>query len=144
MLIAIMGESCVGKSTLASRLKDRLGAQVCAGKDYLRLAKHEAEAKALFRRKLHDAVTGENVIYVIAEREQLALLPDGCTRVLVTADLETIKARFAQRLGGNLPAPVAAMLERKHGCFDHEPRDYHVISGQTDIDAVIEQIIDGM
>ena len=35
---------------------------------------------------------------------------------------------------------VAAMLEKKHGCFDEEPYDIHVISEKTDLDAVTAQI----
>ena len=61
-------------------------------------------------------------------------------RSLVTADLEVIQARFAQRMHGNLPAPVAMMLEKKHGCFDREPHDIHVISGDTDFDDVCQKI----
>lgn len=45
MLIIIFGESCTGKSTLADALKARTGAQVWSGKDYLRLAKSEGEAR---------------------------------------------------------------------------------------------------
>lgn len=141
MLIAIFGESCTGKSTLASLLKDKLDAEVYTGKDYLRLAKNEAIAQKLFRDKLTQAVTGEHIIYVISEKAHLALLPEGCTRILVTAELDTIKARFAQRMHGNLPAPVAAMLERNHGCFDSEPHHFHVVSGQTDPQAVIRAIL---
>ena len=77
---------------------------------------------------------------MISEKEHLPLLPDGALRILVTADLELIKARFAERMRGNLPAPVAAMLEKKHGCFDAEQYDIHVVSGETDLDAVVEQI----
>ena len=133
MLIAIFGESCTGKSTLANALAEKHSAAVYTGKDYLRLAKNETIAKKLFQKKLVEAVTGENLIYVIAEKEHLKLLPEGCIRILVTADLNTIKERFAQRMRGTLPAPVAAMLERNHGCFDMEPHDYHVISGKTDL-----------
>ena len=140
MVIGIFGESCTGKSTLADKLAPRLNAQVYTGKDYLRLEKDESAAKAAFQEKLRQAVSGENMIYVIAEPEHLALLPEGCVRVLVTAELEQIKARFAQRMHGNLPAPVAAMLERKHGCFDGERHDVHVISGQTDLDSACEMI----
>jgi len=61
-------------------------------------------------------------------------------RILVTADLELIKSRFAQRMHGNLPAPVAAMLEKKHGCFDDMPHDYHVVSGETELDFIVEVI----
>ena len=143
MLIVIFGESCTGKSTLAQRLKERLGAEVYSGKDYLRLAKNEAQARSLFAEKLQGAVKGENIIYVIAEKELLALVPQGAVRVLVTADLETIKTRFAKRIGGTLPTPVAAMLERKHGCFDAEPHAFHVISGETDMDGMIREITGG-
>jgi hypothetical protein len=42
---------------------------------------------------------------------------------------------------GNLPAPVAAMLEKKHGCFNDVPHDIHVISGETDLDEACKQIL---
>ena len=137
MLIAIFGESCTGKSTLANALAQKLNAEIYTGKDYLRLAKNENIARVLFQKKLHAAVNGENIIYVIAEKEHLALLPEGAMRILVTADLELIKARFTERMHGNLPVPVAAMLERKHGCFDNEPRDYQIISDVTDPQEII-------
>lgn len=140
MVIGIFGESCTGKSTLADKLKRSLEAQVYTGKDYLRLAKNEAEAKQIFQQKLCEAVKGGNIIYVISEKEHLPLLPEECVRVLVTADLESIKMRFAKRMHGNLPDPVAVMLEKKHGCFDKVPHDIHVISGHTDIDDVCGKI----
>ena len=140
MVIGIFGESCTGKSTLAERIAAGLSCEVFTGKDYLRLAKNENIAKAMFRKKLTAAVTGENIIYVISEKEHLPLLPEGALRILVSADLELIKSRFARRMRGNLPAPVAAMLEKKHGCFDAEPHDIHVVSGETDLDAVAEQL----
>ena len=140
MVIGILGESCTGKSTLAEKIAGSLPCEVFTGKDYLRLARNENIAKALFQKKLTAAVSGENIIYVISEKEHLPLLPQGALRILVTADLELIKSRFAQRMRGTLPAPVAAMLEKKHGCFDAEPHDIHVVSGETDLDAVVAQI----
>ncbi len=140
MVIAIFGESCTGKSTLAEKIAARLSCEVFTGKDYLRLAKNETIAKVMFQKKLTAAVHGENIIYVISEKEHLPLLPEGALRILVTADLETILSRFAQRMRGNLPAPVATMLQKKHGCFDAEPHDLHVVSGETDLDAVVESI----
>ena len=141
MVIGIFGESCTGKSTLAEKIAACMPCEVISGKDYLRLAKSESMAKALFQKKLQAAVDGENIIYVIAEKEHMVLLPDGAKRILVTADLELIQSRFAQRMRGNLPAPVAAMLEKKHGCFDAEPHDIHVVSGETDLDAVCREIL---
>ena len=140
MLIAIFGESCTGKSTLAEKLKTSLGADVYTGKDYLRLAKNESIAKVMFQKRLAAAVSGESIIYVISEKEHLALLPEDAVRILVTAELELIKDRFAQRMRGTLPAPVATMLEKKHGCFDAEPHDIHVVSGETDLDTVSMKI----
>ena len=141
MVIGIFGESCTGKSTLAEKIAACVPCEVVSGKDYLRLARSEAMAKALFQKKLQAAVDGETIVYVIAEKEHLALLPDGAKRILVTADLELIKERFARRMRGNLPAPVAAMLKKKHGCFDAEPHDIHVISGETDLDTVCREIL---
>jgi cytidylate kinase len=141
MVIGIFGESCTGKSTLAEKLATGFPCEIHTGKDYLRLAKNENIAKAMFQKKLTAAVNGDNIIYVIAEKEHLPLLPQGAIRILVTADLELIKSRFTQRMRGNLPAPVAAMLEKKHGCFDAEPHDYHVISGETDLDALCATIL---
>ena len=140
MVIGIFGESCTGKSTLAQKIANRFPCEVFTGKDYLRLAKNENIAKVMFQKKLNAAVNGENIIYVISETEHLPLLPEGALRILVTADLELIKSRFAQRMRGNLPAPVATMLEKKHGCFDAQLHDIHVISGETDLDAMVEQI----
>ena len=126
MVIGIFGENCTGKSTLAEILKNRLDAQMMTGKDYLRLAKNEAIAKKLFQKRMEEAVSGAHLIYVISEPEHLDLLPEGAVRILVSADLELICDRFARRMGGNLPQPVRMMLERKHGIFDGERRDYHV------------------
>ena len=141
MVIGIFGESCTGKSTLAEKIAGSIPCEVYTGKDYLRLAKNENIAKVLFQKKLTAAVTGENIIYVISEMEHLPLLPEGALRILATADLELIKSRFAQRMRGNLPAPVAAMLEKKHGCFDEVPHDIHVVSGKSDLCWVLNQIL---
>lgn len=140
MVIGIIGESCTGKSTLAEQLKETIGGTVYTGKDYLRLAKNEAIARKLFQKELQNAVDGESVIYVISEQEHLELLPEQAVRILVTAELEQIKERFAQRMHGNLPAPVAAMLERKHGCFDEIAYDIHVVSGETKAEEVCAAI----
>lgn len=141
MVIGIIGESCTGKSTLAEALAKHLKADIYSGKDYLRLAKSESDARNLFTKMLADAMNDSVIIYVISEKEHISLLPKGAIRVLVTAELETIKKRFAQRMGGNLPTPVAAMLERKHGCFDKEEHHIHVESGKKDIEEVCTEIL---
>ena len=123
MMIGIFGEHCSGKSTLAAAIQQAVGGEIVSGLDYLRMAKSESEAKTLFRARLRDAVQGGNVIYVIAQREHLDLLPEGAIRVLVTADLDTVKERFTARMRGNLPGPVAQMLERNHGMFDDVPHE---------------------
>ena len=140
MVIGIFGESCTGKSTLANLLKDRLDAEVYTGKDYLRFSKNESIARKLFQKELEAAVSGRHILYVISEPEHLVLLPEGALRVLVTADLDQIKKRFAQRMKGNLPVAVSAMLERKHGSFGGEQHHFHVVSGETNIETLCDQI----
>lgn len=33
------------------------------------------------------------------------------------------------------------MLEKKHGCFDGEPHQLRVVSGETDLTAACEEIV---
>ena len=141
MVIGILGESCVGKSTFAQLLKEPLGAEVITGKDYLRMAKNEEIAAKLFQQKLKASLSGEHVIYVISEKEHLKLLPEGAMRVLMTADLELILERFGKRMHGHLPVPVKQMLERKHGCFDHEVHTYHIHNGEG-VDEICSRILE--
>ena len=140
MVIGIIGENCSGKSTLAAQIQASLGGEIITGKDYLRLAKSPSEATQLFKEKLSAALSGEHIIYVISEQEQAAFLPDGAVTVLVSADLETIKARFKERLHGNLPPAVATMLEKKHGAFDDGEYDYRFDGASGDAAALCEAI----
>lgn len=141
MLIGIIGENCTGKSTLAGKIQERFGGETVTGKDYLRMAKNEPEAEKLFREKMQKAVEGENLIYVITQPDHLRLLPEGAVRILVTADLDTIKARFRERMHGKLPAPVEKMLEAHHGLFDSEPCDFRYDGVHGDPDALCDTII---
>ena len=140
MVIGIIGENCSGKSTLAEEIKKEIGAKIISGKDYLRMAKSPSEAEVLFRSKLKEAVCGENIIYVIAEKEQINFLPETSVRILVKADISTIKERFRQRMHGNLPASVEEMLERKHGMFDDISCDYQYNSDTDEPSKICEQI----
>lgn len=140
MVIGIIGENCSGKSTLAKTIKETLGGEVVTGKDYLRMAKSESEARILFRKKLEDAVSGSNLIYVISEPDHVELLPNGAVRVLVSADIDTIRERFKARMHGNLPVPVARMLEKKHGMFDGGIYDYHFDGVNGDPASLCEEL----
>jgi hypothetical protein len=55
--------------------------------------------------------------------------------------LDTIKARFAARMGGKLPPPVEAMLVKKHGMFDSESRDLTICSDETEPTSAAAQIL---
>ena len=138
MVIGIIGESCTGKSTIADELSKRMKASVYAGKDYLKLAKNETDARKQFVEllSLSENDADNTVIYVITEPEHIPFLPPKAIRVLVTAELDVIKERFAKRMNGKLPPPVAAMLEKKHGMFDMEKHDLRVENtGDTVVEA---------
>ena len=136
MVIGIIGENCSGKSTLANEIKEAIGAEIITGKDYLRMAKTESEAVLLFKDKLAQAMSGDNVIYVISEPEHTRLLPEGAIKILVSADLDTIKERFKARMRGDLPAQVSRMLEKKHGMFDSGTYDYRYDGANGDAAAL--------
>lgn len=140
MVIGIIGENCTGKSTLASALKESINADIITGKDYLRMAKSEEEATALFKDQLQQAMVGSNVIYVISEKEQLDLLPEGAIKILTVAELESIKERFRERMHGNLPKPVEQMLEKKHGMFDEGDYDYKFNSSQDALENICKEV----
>ena len=140
MVIGVIGENCSGKSTLAEAIRAAVGGEIVTGRDYLRLARSESAAKALFRSRLEEAVNGDSIVYVISEPEQLDLLPEGAVRILVTADLDTIKERFRARMRGNLPAPVEKMLENKHGMFDGGTYDYRFDGTGGDAAALCEAL----
>ena len=81
------------------------------------------------------------MIYVISEPDDLALLPEGAIRILVSADLDTIKERFKARLHGALPAPVENMVESKHGMFDSGTYDYRFDGVSGNVAALCEQLL---
>lgn len=116
MVIAIVGESCTGKMTLAHTLKDFFNAEIFSGKDDLRLSRNEHDAVSLFIKKMNDS--NLRMIYVVSEKEHLKLIPQDAFVILMKEELSVIKERFSQRLNGHLPSAVEKMLERKHGCFD--------------------------
>ena len=118
MLIAIIGENCVGKSTLANQINETFHAPIYSGKDYLRLEKSPSVALEKFKTILQKSVTGDNVLYLITEKEHLAYLPQDAYKIVLTADIDTIKERFKTRMKGNLPLPLEKMLEAKHGMYD--------------------------
>ena len=118
MLIAIIGENCVGKSTLANKIIEKLSAKIFSGKDYLRLEKNPSAAMETFKATLQASVDGDNIIYIITEKEHIQLLPEGAFKIVLTAELDVIKARFKERMRGNLPMPVEKMLEAQHGMYD--------------------------
>ncbi|MBN2876145.1 MAG: hypothetical protein JXL85_00655 [Bacilli bacterium] len=140
MLIAIIGENCVGKSTLANMINDHIECEVFSGKDYLRMDKNPINAENIFRRLLKDSVNGNNIIYVIAEKELIGLLPEGAFRIVLKCEINIIKERFKNRLKGNLPKPVEIMLEKKHGMYDDLPCDMLIESEKYDISELVKTI----
>lgn len=146
MLYIFMGQSCTGKSAVADKIKELIGAEVFTGKDYSRMAKNENEAWRLFYEKLSDAASNEDlseetIIYLITERAQLDRIIDieGSCKVKFTASLDTIKSRFAQRMHGKLPQSVENMLNNQYEEWKTIKGDINV---DTTVDNDIEEIVD--
>lgn len=139
MLIAIIGENCVGKSTLANKINEKFNAKIYSGKDYLRLQKNPAMALETFQSLLKASVMGESVIYLITEKEHINLLPEGAFKIVLTAELDVIKDRFRQRMNGNLPLPLEKMLEAKHGMYDDMECDLK-LDGNYRIEDVLNKL----
>lgn len=139
MLIAIIGENCVGKSTLANKINEKLNAIIYCGNDYLRLEKNPSSALEKFKTILNESVNGKNIIYIITEKEHLSLLPKGTFTIVLTAELEVIKQRFKERMKGYLPLLVERMLEAKHGMYDDLECDLKLDSNY-DVNQVVDKI----
>ena len=139
MLIAIIGENCVGKSTLANKINETLNAKIYSGKDYLRLEKNPSMALEKFKTILKEAVIGDSIIYLITEKEHLSLLPEGAFKIVLTAELEVIKERFKERMRGHLPLPLEKMLEAKHGMYDNLKCDLKLDSNYN-----IEEVVNSL
>ena len=92
-----------------------------------------------FKIILKEAVTGDNIIYLITEKEHLNLLPEGAFKIVLTAELDVIKERFKERMRGNLPLPLEKMLEAKHGMYDNLECNIKLDSNY-DIDEVIKRL----
>ena len=142
MVLALIGESCMGKSSIAGALKKAFpNTVVYTGKDYQRLGKDENQAKVIFTEMLEEnAQTDSLFIYVITEKEHLDFLNDKCIKVVFTADIETIEERFKKRMRGNLPVPVSVMLRKKHGVFDKEKCNPAVNTTIEDQDSVLKKV----
>lgn len=142
MLYIFMGQSCTGKSTVADKVKELIGAEIFTGKDYLRMAKNENEAWRLFYEKLLNAASNkgeskENIIYLITERLQLDRIidiEDSC-KVKFTASIDTIKSRFEQRMHGQLPHPVEKMI-------DNQYEEWETIKGDINVDTTVDNDIE--
>lgn len=143
MVIGLIGESCTGKSSIGQALKESLNAEIITGKDYLKMAKSRSEAEKKFSEYLIDMQgKPEIVVYVISETDSIGLLPDKAMSVHCKAPLDVIKERFAVRMHGNLPAPVATMLERKHGIFDKGKYDLEFDTSKSDLKTICTEIVE--
>lgn len=143
MVIALIGESCTGKSSIGQVLKESSKAEIITGKDYLKMEKSQSEAEKKFAEYLIEKQDKpEIVVYVISETDSIALLPDKALRVYCKAPLDVIKERFANRMHGNLPAAVAAMLERKHGIFDNGQYDLEFDTTKSELDVICSEILE--
>jgi nicotinamide riboside kinase len=143
MLYCFMGASCTGKSSAAESAAKKTGAKVYTGKDYLKLAKNAADAQKVYKELLEQSVLGEaNVIAVISETEDLALVPKGAFKVLFVTEPDIMKQRFSQRMNGHLPPAVETMLERKAAAWGGQSFDMKIESHLHEPDEIADIILE--
>lgn len=149
MLLIFMGPSCTGKSTAAESLKKDNDIQIYTGKDYLRFAKTENEAWKKFNEKLIEAsnskeLSVKSIIYVISVRNIINKLQalDNAIFVKFTANLDTIKLRFSERMNGNLPKPLEKMLEKQLKEWEDISSNLCVDTTNTEPTELIKKIIE--
>lgn len=137
-----MGASCTGKSSAADSLSKKINARVYTGKDYLKLAKNKNDAEKAYKELLKESIgSGPDLIAVVSETEDLALIPEGALKVLFVTEPDIMKQRFGQRMRGSLPPAVEAMLERKAAAWNGQPYDMKVESHLHGPDEIADMIL---
>lgn len=129
MLLVLFGPSCSGKSSVASIIRDRRGASVWTGRDYLRLAKSEQRAWRSFLDLLiaaagNSGMSEDSIVYVAADVGYVRRVVEqahGAVPVRLVADLATLESRFAPRVGGAISPAIRAMLKRSRDAAAEEP-----------------------
>lgn len=148
MLFILMGPSSTGKSTIATELNKELNGEIYTGKDYLRLAKNKDEAWNRFKSELFKVSVKDissSIIFVTTEREDILQLRDieNAKFIKFTADLETLKSRFSERMGGNLPQPIEKMLERQLSEWENIEADLCInTSIKNEHKPIVREILD--
>lgn len=147
MLYIFMGPGCSGKSTAADRIRERIGAEVFSGKDYLRLAKNEEEAWRLFQVRLVHAASKDSsektILYLVTEPAQLerVLNIKDIRKVRFSASFDVIKERFSRRMNGRMPDPVEKMLAKQYAQWEAIQEDFHVdTTGSPDPDDIADAL----
>lgn len=149
MLYIFMGPSCSGKSSAAEELKKLMEVEIYTGKDYLRMSKNEQDAWKIFSEKLKEAssnrdLNSPSIIYIISEKSDISKLQafDNALTIKFTADIETVKSRFANRMKGNLPKPVEKMVERQLMDWENVNAKMHVNSSDEGANDIAKKVYD--
>ena len=147
MVLIFVGPSCAGKSSAAEKVKEKMGAEIYSGKDYLRLAKNEGEAWKLFCGKIENASgkeKEESLIFVCTERDLYERLKGqpGLFTIGFSADPGVIKRRFAERMRGNLPKPLEMMLEKQIAAWESVEADLLLDSTRESSEELAGKILD--
>lgn len=148
MLYVFAGPSCTGKSAVADLMKTKYGVQTFAGKDFMRLAKNPDEAWKLFYEVLSEAsgktsLSEASVVYMVTELDQLDKVKGLNDARIITfqAAPEIVKTRFASRMGGNMPAPVSAMIDKQLDTWGKLEGYPCINTTEASVEAVLEQVL---
>jgi hypothetical protein len=149
VLLVFFGPNCSGKTSVGRDIARRTGATVWIGRDYLRLAKDEASAWQHFQGFLSRSVEVPtlgfaSIIYVPVDfpgGSRVVPSGPGLRFVRFTADLEVLKSRFAERVGGRISPTVEGMIKRSLEDAGRRHADLEEDTSRREVETIATEII---
>ncbi len=138
MVIAIFGESCTGKSTIAECLKGELGARVFPAGITCALRKPSRKQGRNSKKCWKTAKNRQSTSLAKSRTSgSCQKLPARSRHSGSCADQRAV----CKANGRRSSPPVEKMLKSKHGMFNGEPRDLWIISGEGSAETACEKIL---
>ncbi|MDY0093556.1 MAG: AAA family ATPase [Candidatus Vecturithrix sp.] len=145
MRLCFCGPSGSGKSTCAKNIAKQGRWNIYTGKDYLRLAKNEAEAWSKFMAQLKENdAHGMNSIIVITEIELLKKVKEieQVCIIRFTANEDVLLKRFIARINNHSNPTFAKMIKNQKMKWDQSGIDYVIDTTENNEERTMKKILE--